>query len=193
MAKASVFDISKKVFSLILYVAASLACFFDSQGEYGYLELTYTGILAFLIIDCFNKGEPIIVGHHIAASMIISEPFFIEHKKEHIIFVVNMLLVGELSSVFLTIRRLVECFPNKKERYRSLLNISDACFLASFLYFRSYNIAIHILDPYFYSILTIGNLAPIRSAAIIFLILLNYYWTYEVLKVAHGKLFLTRH
>jgi len=156
----------KKYITLLLNISAIYVSMFNID----YLNYLFISLLIYFLIDCFLITDNLMKLHHISASLVIIDYFLNSYESDQLNFAINILVKGEISSIFLSLRQIV---PSK---------IIDILFVLTFLYFRTINLLIAIWSENFFIYLLNGSFPALKVSGIFSLYFLNYYWTFLILR-----------
>lgn len=178
---------TQKILSVIMCLSTTLLVYYGVGNLPVVKDYVLACVFLYFCFDLFITSKIQMIFHHLAVCAIILDYFYFAnvYPIENINYVTNILLLGEIPSIFLGMRRVIETYPQIKKSIPMLMMINDIAFMLCFLYFRTYILTLSLYDVRFFY-----TREPwlIRFLAILCLYCLNYIWTFEILRVFFNKL-----
>ena len=145
-------------------------------------------MLVYFGFDLFVTKQIDMIVHHLAICLLLYEHFMNFHSDEHIEYCLLLIMPFEISSFFLSIRRIVETYPNLKNKYKLLMTLNDIMFLATFVYFRIYSAIRIFYDEEPREVFVKYDPYRLKIIAFSLLYALNLKWLYEILRILSIKI-----
>lgn len=175
-----------KFFSVLVCISTTVLIY-SGVGNYPDIRDTILAcLLLYFGVDLLKTKEPQMIIHHLAVCAIIGNYFISSFVEKDINYIARLLLMGEISSIFLGIKRIMD--PSPTLRKTKVYMVNDAIFVLTFLYFRTYTLVQSLFDPELYRIIFSYNTFIIPLLSLLSLYVLNAIWTYEILRMVHRKL-----
>ena len=118
----------------------------------------------------FSLTDKYMILHHISSCFLILNYFLNNYEQEQISAALDVLIYGEASSIFLSLRQIRKSI------------FFDIMFVLTFFYFRTINLTLYLFDEKFIEYSSNGNYSILKIIGLLILYFLNYMWTYQIIQ-----------